>query len=664
MNNTKSCLELRSDVRRGAALAVAMATLLASTGIAHAIQFEYGDLQGSIDTTISGGLQFRASDRDRRFIGANPAAPGQDKPVSGYFVRPNADDGNLNFDPGTLTAATFRATHETSLKLDNFGFFNRVTYFYDPINSDRSTGQFRDLSPQLRHRIGYDFRVLDLFAYGSFEPFDKPLDIRFGNQVINWGESTFIQFGINSNAPVDVAALRTPGSELRQALLPIPAVDVKFGVTDSVSVEGYYQAYWEPTRLDPVGSYFATNDVLLPGGRYAGLDFIAPDVNNPAARILGVTRTDPITGLPASQSVLGSQLPRGNDIRPGDQGQYGVALRYRAEFLGDAEFGFYYQNYHSRLPFPVYQTPSALSLAQAAASVGAAGVPALLASTPYYALARIRAAYPDNINQFAASVNFVGPLGIALQGEYSYRSNQPVTLGTADLTLATAYPIINQLAGLSPTFAALAAGIRNNATVQAAGGPPGYNSLLNAYKRLPISQWQMTATKLFKDIPGTGIASWSVVGEMGFTYVHDFPSNAAVLAAPFTTDSVSGNPFNPGNLASPLNGNAGRLYGGDGLADDLSAGYVIQAAFNIPNAFGPIDATPRLAFSHNFYGTSPSGANSFIQGAAAVTMGIDFSYLRNLNWGVQYTNFFNFGKGSFNALTDRDFVSAFVTYSF
>jgi len=43
-------------------------------------------------------------------------------------------------------------------------------------------------------------------------------DVRLGRQVISWGESTFIPNGINVINPIDVARLRTPGSELREAL--------------------------------------------------------------------------------------------------------------------------------------------------------------------------------------------------------------------------------------------------------------------------------------------------------------------------------------------------------------------------------------------------------------------------------------------------------------
>ena len=49
---------------------------------------------------------------------------------------------------------------------------------------------------------------------------------------------------------------------------------------------------------------------------------------------------------PVTQAILG----RGDDDFADDDGQYGLSARYYADWLGGTEFGFYYQNYHSRLP--------------------------------------------------------------------------------------------------------------------------------------------------------------------------------------------------------------------------------------------------------------------------------------------------------------------------
>ena len=45
-----------------------------------------------------------------------------------------------------------------------------------------------------------------------------PLSIRFGKQVLSWGESLFIQGGNSVINPIDVSAIRAPGAELKKLL--------------------------------------------------------------------------------------------------------------------------------------------------------------------------------------------------------------------------------------------------------------------------------------------------------------------------------------------------------------------------------------------------------------------------------------------------------------
>ena len=52
-------------------------------------------------------------------------------------------------------------------------------------------------------------------------------------------------------------------------------------------------------------------------------------------------------------------VTRASDRDPGDSGQWGVALRHLAEELNATEFGFYFINYHSRLPIVSARTGSA-----------------------------------------------------------------------------------------------------------------------------------------------------------------------------------------------------------------------------------------------------------------------------------------------------------------
>ena len=85
--------------------------------------------------------------------------------------------------------------------------------------------------------------LLDAYAYGSFGVGDSDLQLRLGRQVVNWGESVFIQ-GINQINPIDVTALRRPGTEVKEVLLPVLMAYANWGFSFG-SVEAFYQFDWE-----------------------------------------------------------------------------------------------------------------------------------------------------------------------------------------------------------------------------------------------------------------------------------------------------------------------------------------------------------------------------------------------------------------------------------
>ena len=107
---------------------------------------------------------------------------------------------------------------------------------------------------------------------GAFDAGEAAVDVRLGNHVLNWGESTFIQNGVNVINPFDVTKLRTPGAELRDALEPVPLVSASVAPTSALSLEGFYQLDWKKTEIDPPGTYFSTNDYAGAGGNRAFFD--------------------------------------------------------------------------------------------------------------------------------------------------------------------------------------------------------------------------------------------------------------------------------------------------------------------------------------------------------------------------------------------------------
>ena len=348
-----------------------------------AIEFGQGEVQGSLDTTISHGITWRVEDRDEERVGS--------------FLSANSNDGNLNYDRG-IVSNTSKFTSDLELGYRNFGAFARITGFLDFENEDGERDRTA-LSDEARDLVGQELDLLDAYVTGAFDVGDAALDLRIGRHVLNWGESTFITNGINAFNRFDVSKLRLPGSELREALAPIPMVSLSVAPTYNLSMEGFYQFDWEETVIDPVGSYFSSTDYVGPGAREAVI--VHPDFEglfeafgNPGSNVdLGFGFGDLTQAISAdlqSYTVNHPQLGpiplpqpaqppfdpdfmtvlRGPNRDPSDSGQWGLALRYLAEDLNETEFGFYFANYHSRLPLLRAHTGTRESIQAGLAAAG------------------------------------------------------------------------------------------------------------------------------------------------------------------------------------------------------------------------------------------------------------------------------------------------------
>ena len=337
----------------------ALSAIAAVAMTTQAVEFENDVIEGNLDTTLSYGASSRTSDADPGNIGiAN----------GGTRYSVNGDDANINYDSG-LFSNVAKGTHDLEVdfkKLQDVSLFLRGTYFVDFENIRGDS----PLSDKAKREVGRDMELLD--AYISYDlPTSIPVNIRLGNQVLSWGESTFIQNGINVINPIDVTKFRIPGSELREALRPVPLLSVSLQATDNLTLEGFYQFKQEEMEIDPAGSYFSTKDFVGPGGQYAMLGFgstgqpnMESFMDNPLygllegepARVPTISNPRFNPALPPSAANApflpsgAAAIPRGRSNRASDSGQFGLAARYFAEGLNDTEFGFYFINYHSRLP--------------------------------------------------------------------------------------------------------------------------------------------------------------------------------------------------------------------------------------------------------------------------------------------------------------------------
>jgi hypothetical protein len=617
-------------------LATAMIAVgLCAFSTSHAASFDWGNgVTGSFDSTISLGGLWRVSGRDPALIGI--ANGGTSRSVNG-------DDGNLNYHKGELVSSLIKGTHELELKYNDWGLFTRGIWYYDHAADNK-----HELGPKAHSRLNGSVLWLDAYGYGRFDLGGQKSAVRVGSQVVSWGESTFIANSINSINPVDVSKLRAPGSELKEALIPTPMIWASQQIGQGLSIEGYVQANWQKTRLDPRGSFFSTTDVFSDDG-----DKVYVTFGRRKDQHFPLTNPSPIPALAAIYGPFDPAasvwVPRGDDRTPSNSGQFGVSLRYLASALNNTEFGAYYLNYHSRTPIGSVKKTTFPALGSGTTNLltGSPFIPA--AANSANGSASLFLEYPANIHLFGLSFSTAGPLGFALQGEYSFRQNQPAQLGATDLVLASL--------NLPSQYA------QNPADI-----PLG--SEISGFKRVHMHQLQATATKAVPQI--LGAEQFVFVTEVGFNYL-DLPNDLKFEGY--------------GTFLPVLQSSANIASGGSaqpgGWATKTSSGYRIAARLEYPNAMMGVNVIPRVAFSHDVQGVGPN----FNKGAKAATVGVGFSYQQNWQADLSYTSFYG-GRtfcgtdvaslsaatlaagqpltfcSSANSLKDRDFIAFNVSYSF
>ena len=639
--------------------------LLATTSMVSAITFTDNDFSGSFDTTLSIGGIYRLDDPDPNFYGV--ANGGNANSV-------NTDDGNLNFSKGWVSRA-FKATSDLEVNYkDNLSFFARAFYLYD---DELASGELphRNLTPGARNHAGERLDVLDFYGLYRFEFADVPMDLRVGRQVVSLGESTFLPNGNNIVNPVDVANLRVPGAELREAFLPVNMVKLAADLTFNTSIEAFALLEFRNTDIEASGTYFSTNDFASIGGDRVMLGFGALPEEGGLGRV----------GRTANRDAS-------------DYGQYGIAIRHLAENLNDTEFGFFVANSHSRLPLISARTPSgpisaavvqgfALQTAQAqlvpamiANGVPAQAIPALLPQllgaaltnvpaaaiaqhptlaglAPFYPSAQSIAAgagqvglltaastasyfleYPEDIFMVGGSFNTdLGNTGIAWQGEISFKQDVPLQIEDVEVLFAA-------LSTLNPAFG----------QVNQVGNFLGqYNREIQGWRHHDVTTAQTTLTKIFG--PTLGADSFTVVGEAGGLWA-DIPSPDVLryeVSGTYTSASQAAmNAVGNGLPATPISH----------FANDFAWGYRFLGRLEYNNIFAGVNFLTSVSWGQDVSGNSPAPLSNYLEGRQTLSLAADFVFQNRYTLNLQYVNYS--GGGTQNLLSDRDFFSTTLKFSF
>ncbi|MBL4880782.1 MAG: DUF1302 domain-containing protein [Oleispira sp.] len=634
---------------------LAMALALAAT-TASATEFNFGDdMTVQWDNTISYGVAWRTEGPDKNAVHpGSGAALGIEGAGSSY----NYDDGTLNFKENTIYTNVFKYSTDLEINYKNYGAFVRARAFYDTelVDGDR---EFKDLNDATIDAAGKGYDLLDAFVWADYEFGDTPVTFRLGRQVLSWGESTFIQGGINSINPVDAAAFRRPGAEVKDGLLPVNMLYTSIGLTADVSLEAFYQLEWEKTRSDPCGTFFSTTDFVADG---CGPVILAGDTDE--RNILAYRDAEIAAGIPLSERTAPT-TERLADDEPRDDGQYGVALRWYSEALGDTEFGFYYTNLHSRLPFinGVVTNYDTLGLITGDAKAQINADADYDSKYPLYQIA-----YPEDQQQLGLSFATSTAGGSSIGGEISYRPDAPIQWNAFELILAgLALPSSR----LYQDRLAEVGGIENSTAPYSNGGQLA-GSVLEGYDEMDIWQAQVTVIHFFDQVLGAD--RLSVVGEIGATYVPDLPSlddgrygrsGAFGLGNAIDVDPVAQAPgadacvTGYGDSGSGANSNTNNCTS-KGYVDQLSGGIRLRAGIDYNNAFAGVNMTPKMSLAYDI-GNGPEPGSQFIDERLVASVGVRFVYLNQTQVSIDYTNF---SGGDHNTAKDRDNIALSASYSF
>lgn len=343
----------------------------------------------------------------------------------------NTDDGNRNFRAGSLVNNRLSGLGEVKLRWEDYGAVFSGSAFYDAVyekdNENDSPETVNKLGPNdeftkgARYYDGKRSRMLEAYAYADFPMLeDSVLSLRFGKQLVAYGESLFFPGVSGAMAPNDATKAFVPGAEIKDILLPVYQAAVNFSMGLDFTAFGFYQLDWKPTEVFPVGDLFSVADIVGPGATFA-YGSINPAALNGCPGLLGPL--SPLCNLGGVGSPLLNAPPtinvqRLSDIRPDDDGQFGGGMRYQVTPV--TNLGGYYLRYHSHNP--------TVKLNPGFAFIGSvAGVPITTGVVNQYVPVTYNVKYFDDIEMIAGSFSTVlGKFNVG--GELIYRDGIDVSV--------------------------------------------------------------------------------------------------------------------------------------------------------------------------------------------------------------------------------------------
>lgn len=744
--------------RRNTVLATVIGAVLASyAGGAQALEFEFDNgARLNWNTTLSVGASWRAEEPNRRLytradgslIGlySAPLIPGTPVgPKDGLAGNHAAGDGNLNYAKGDRFTTPFKLISDVEFKKDNWGALVRFKAWYDQALNDEKvrvgaqSNNYNGVRPGLGPVPGFtvcagawspganclpisppgtnlwpqaelsdegfeneqkfeNVYLLDAYVYGSFAIGSSDLQVRLGNQVVNWGESVFIQ-GVNQINPIDVPAARRAGAELKEILMPVWMAYANWGFNWG-SVEAFYQLKWDNTSVDGCGTYFTATSTLVAAdpGSCRSITVVGGQLGN-----IAPGTTSPIVPQLGSQPWMvggsGIYVPAQKGREPSDSGQFGIALRFPVDAI-DTEIGLYAMNIHSRLPYSAGiagTSPGQLPAPIQAALLGAGtigqdaygwywrvptsttlfrglmpgverGIEAALGGAVDLKSGSGFWEYPEDIQVYGISAA-TNLFGWSTSAEVSYQVDVPAQINGNDLIGAS-------VLGIGP--------YREESARVAALGEGTY---FQGHHRFDKTQAQVNVVKTLSNVMGS--QNMLIVAEVGGQWndVPDYTKGGIRYGRGFMFGTGSGPGYAPGGApsgqpaapAATLGNTCSPTFVGlpvpvyntlynphpegcrnDGYITDMAWGYRLRVSMDYNNVMNSgVTVTPSVFWSHDVEGVSIDPA--FIEDRQTLGLGLKFNYNKKYVFDLNYVGYAN---DNFDPLFDRDYYSASFSVTF
>ncbi len=250
----------------------------------NAQEINLGGFVGNVSTVVTHGVAVRAEDNNCMLVSgsANDQTPAQQALIGGGPYKGNggcnfkredgvaatttgrdisigsvaSDDGRLNFqkgdviDAGQTVAVSFFGDNASGIRLSLSG-----VAMVNPL-LDINDVAFKTLSSDAKDHLESDFKLGNAYISAPLTP---NVDITLGNYVQSQGISALFPIGVNVVNSVSLPILRSPGAQLKDALLPQAMIGASMYLDGGVTLDAYYQLEQKEVELDAAGTFFGSD---------------------------------------------------------------------------------------------------------------------------------------------------------------------------------------------------------------------------------------------------------------------------------------------------------------------------------------------------------------------------------------------------------------------